>query len=134
VWSVDCGLTVCVQCDHKFCRLCLKKRVVASVATNIKVFCPVADCNTVLSVRDVKELLPEKSIIAPTGASHVASTRLMAELEHIDSSDPEKNGYSVEPVDDNLYVWEIRLFNFDKSDGKLYDDINQLADKASALC
>lgn len=52
----------------------------------------------------------------------------MAELKHIMKSDPEKNGYSVNPIDDNIYKWylnipflsygnrELKLFNFDKTD------------------
>ena len=83
------------ECDHKFCRTCIKDRVLTTVASDVRVSCPVAACNTVLSIRDVKELMPQRtSLVAPSGSSHVASARLMAELQHIADSNAEKSGFS----------------------------------------
>jgi hypothetical protein len=107
--SVVCGICnefidademfIADECDHKFCNGCVKKQVLHRVANDVKIGCPSKDCKTILSIRDVKHLLPKKALIAPTGSSHVASSRLMAELQHINDSNSEKNGYSVEPID-----------------------------------
>ncbi len=34
-------------------------------------------------------------------------------------------GYSVEPVDDNIYHWELKFFEFDKSE-PLYKDMQKM--------
>ena len=92
------------ECDHKFCNGCVKTQVLHKVASDVKILCPSKGCKTILSIRDIKHLLPRKALIAPTGSSHVASSRLMAELQHINDSNSEKNGYSVEPID-GKFVW-----------------------------
>jgi ubiquitin-conjugating enzyme E2 Q len=43
-------------------------------------------------------------------------------------TEPEKQGYSVEPVDDNMYHWELRFFNFDKKEPIAQDLKNLKAD------
>jgi len=56
------------------------------------------------------------NIIAPKGSSPGATQRITSELINIINSQPEKNGYSIEPIGDNLYAWEVKFFGFDKSD------------------
>jgi len=79
-----------------------------------------------LSVRDMNDLLPKQGEIKHTtkkggkiqaaGSGKGATERLHSELTHILKSKPESQGYSVEPDDDNLYKWNVKFFNFDKSD------------------
>lgn len=45
--------------------------------------------------------------------SKSASERLIKDLQAISEEDTTKFGYTVETMDDNLYKWEARLFNFD---------------------
>jgi len=133
-------LYVLDECSHKFCRDCITTYAVKTIQTSVTVGCPVNSCNKALSVRDVKvgsisinfnftnkkakdtkflliqqELIPKKpsGSLVPHTASGQATQRLYSELKHILDSNPEKSGYSVEPIDDNLYLWELKLFNFD---------------------
>ena len=104
----------------------MKKYVTEQLAQSVKLECPQNDCEAVLSVRDVKELLPcakstdsenseydsderqsrrQDSLGGGGGlATHDASRRLMAELELIAASEPEKSGFEVDLVDENLYL------------------------------
>eukprot|EP01118_Nematostelium_gracile_P012965 TRINITY_DN4822_c0_g1_i1.p1 TRINITY_DN4822_c0_g1~~TRINITY_DN4822_c0_g1_i1.p1 ORF type:complete len:335 (+),score=75.90 TRINITY_DN4822_c0_g1_i1:145-1005(+) len=107
------------DCNHRFCRNCLKTYVASEVLKTVTIECPLKECTKELSVRDMKDLLPEikkNSLFNPTKSSGKATERIMAELKHIAKSDPKKNGYSVEPMDDNIYKWELKLFDFDKTD------------------
>jgi len=106
------------DCSHKLCIPCHEGHVINTLYKTATVACPIMGCNMPLSVRDVKEFSkPRKSptgnTIFKTNASGKATERLMSELKHIMAADPDKNGYSAEPIDDDLYTWEIRLFNFD---------------------
>jgi len=60
-----------------------------------------------------------------TSATGQATERIMSELKHIMKSDPEKNGYSVEPIDDNIYKWEVKFFNFDIKTDELAQDMKK---------
>lgn len=110
------------ECTHRFCKSCLQAYVTMMIQKSVAVQCPLKGCNKSLSVRDMSDFLPKKTSsssdphLNPTVGSGVATERIMAELKHIMKSDPEKNGYSVVPIKDNLYKWELKLFNFDKSD------------------
>jgi len=91
------------------------------VVTTITLQCPLKTCNKELSVRDVKDLIPKvpktsHNAINPKKGTGKATERILSEFKQITKSDPEKNGYSVEPIDDNMYKWELKLFNFDKTD------------------
>jgi len=49
-----------------------------------------------------------------TGAgSKSATNRIIQDLNAIYASSPEKFGYSAEPVGDDLYRWEVKLFGFE---------------------
>jgi len=54
--------------------------------------------------------------------SRMGSKRLMDELKIFTPEHSAKFGYSIETVDDNLYNWQIKLFNF-PTDSKLYKDL-----------
>jgi ubiquitin-protein ligase len=121
------------ECNHKFCRPCLYQWVESRVAVDVRLHCPLANCKKELSVRDVKEFLPKKgsslSVQArnfiPSRSTPKATQRLHNELMHILNSNPEKSGYSVAPINDNLFHWELKFFNFDKDD-PLHDDMKKL--------
>jgi len=109
------------DCTHRFCRSCLKTYVASEIQKSVTLECPLKECHKELSVRDMKDLLPEiqdqeNSVFNPTKGSGKATERIMAEFKHISKSDPKKNGYSVSPIGDNLYKWELKLFNFEKDD------------------
>lgn len=132
--TVD-DLYILDECSHRFCRDCLVSFVADKLATSVAIACPVAGCAKPLSVRDMKDLVPRAAALAKkkqpsssggrkpprgggggSGSSRRASQRIMEELRHINASSPEKNGYSVEPVEDNIYLWEVQLFDFDKAE------------------
>jgi len=48
--------------------------------------------------------------------SKAATQRITQQLRHITKSKPAENGYSVTLINDNLYMWEVRFFNFDKDE------------------
>jgi hypothetical protein len=83
------------ECTHRFCKSCIKDYVADRIQTSVAVECPLKDCKIVLSVRDMKDLLPQiqkqHSFLNPTKGSSKATERIMAELKHIMKSDPEKN-------------------------------------------
>jgi ubiquitin-protein ligase len=136
----------------RFCNTCIRSYVEKQVMTSISVGCPVQQCLKPLSVRDMKvrfsllrthfrilhwslqDLLPKKpkqdefgsQVMRPTSATQQATQRLIAELTHIVNSHPEKSGYSVDPIDDNMYLWELKLFNFDKNTEPLAQDLIDL--------
>lgn len=56
----------------------------------------------------------------------------MAELEHIAKADPKTNGFSVEPINDDLFHWEIRFFEFDHSE-PLAHDLARVRDQCVTL-
>jgi len=60
--------------------------------------------------------------------SNVATNRIIQDLNAIYNSHPEKFGYSAEPLNDNLYLWEVRLFGFE--DGPLKTDLKTLKGKS----
>eukprot|EP01117_Protostelium_nocturnum_P018662 TRINITY_DN7847_c0_g1_i2.p1 TRINITY_DN7847_c0_g1~~TRINITY_DN7847_c0_g1_i2.p1 ORF type:complete len:221 (+),score=57.49 TRINITY_DN7847_c0_g1_i2:95-757(+) len=105
------------ECGDKFCKECLSRYVREVLSTSVAIKCPIKGCGKVMSVRDVEDFIPTKSEIAsfnPEKSSKMATERIMSELKHILAAEPEKNGYSVEPIDDNMYKWEILIFGFDE--------------------
>jgi len=72
--------------------------------------------------KDVKKVDPDK-FFTGTGSS-AATNRIIQDLNAIYNSHPEKFGYSAEPVNDNLYLWEVKLFGFEE--GALKEDIKAL--------
>jgi ubiquitin-protein ligase len=116
------------ECFHKTHRFCAASFVRSRIANAVHVTCPVAGCLTQLSVRDLKQLVDDlsassaSSSLAPSRhVRHDATQRLMAELEHIAKADPKTNGFSVEPIDDNLFHWQIRFFGFDSTEPLAHD-------------
>eukprot|EP01116_Phalansterium_solitarium_P018994 TRINITY_DN5184_c0_g1_i4.p1 TRINITY_DN5184_c0_g1~~TRINITY_DN5184_c0_g1_i4.p1 ORF type:complete len:305 (+),score=13.45 TRINITY_DN5184_c0_g1_i4:923-1837(+) len=121
------------ECTHRFCSKCLKNYVSEHIKKEVNLKCPLKECEKTLSVRDMKDLLPQvqQSIVdkfAPISGTGAATERIMSELKHIMKSEPERNGYSVEPVDDNLYQWELKLFSFDE-DSPLGQDMKRYKKK-----
>jgi ubiquitin-protein ligase len=112
------------ECFHKTHRFCAASFVRSRIAAAVHVTCPVAGCATQLSVRDLKQLVADS---APSSSAssrrvrHDATQRLMAELELIAKADPQTNGFSVEPIDDDLFHWEIRFFGFDSTEPLAHD-------------
>jgi len=116
-------LYIADECSHKFDREALIQYIGEAVITQVTVKCPVPSCGAPLSIRDMKELMPElpkpkqhRGGIFPSSASKQATQRIANELSHILKSKPEKQGYSVQPVNDNLYLWDVRFFHFDPKD------------------
>eukprot|EP01105_Mastigella_eilhardi_P011410 TRINITY_DN2630_c0_g2_i1.p1 TRINITY_DN2630_c0_g2~~TRINITY_DN2630_c0_g2_i1.p1 ORF type:complete len:325 (-),score=104.58 TRINITY_DN2630_c0_g2_i1:165-1091(-) len=106
------------ECNHRFCKKCIRKYVAEKLQTSVAFVCPLASCAKRLSVRDMQDLMPKKEPGAkpPQQSSRNATKRLMDELRHITTSQPEKNGYSVEIVKENLYLWKVAFFDFDKTE------------------
>jgi len=108
------------DCTHKFCKKCLQASVRKQVATSVTTLCPLPGCKAALSVRDMKDMLPKQSEIESWAASGKGSAqateRLIQEMKYIKKTNPEKQGYSVAPIKNNLYFWEVKFFNFDKTD------------------
>ena len=87
----------------------------------MNVECPTEGCKKNLSVRDMKDLMPrtQKDAFAAglsSKSSKTASQRLAQEMRHIMKSKPEDNGYSIQLVHDDMYLWEVRFFNFDEKE------------------
>ena len=55
--------------------------------------------------------------------SKKATQRIAAELKPIQKGDPAKSGFSVDLVDDDLFLWEVRLFGFDPKDEQIARDM-----------
>jgi len=60
--------------------------------------------------------------------SSAATNRIIQDLNAIYNSHPEKFGYSAEPLNDNLYHWQVKLFGFE--DGPLKSDLKTLKGKS----
>jgi len=111
------NLYILDECSHRFCQPCILNHVNVEIRKTSTVNCPLPDCKKDLSVRDMKELLPKSSSsFSPTASSSQATQRLLAELKQIMNSDPKKHGYSVKPINDNLYFWKIKMFGFDEKE------------------
>jgi len=120
------NLYITDECSHKFDRDALAKYISEAVITQVAVSCPV--CQVSLSIRDIKELIPvipKHGSHFPGVASKQATQRISNELSHILKSSPEKQGYSVQPVRDNIYLWELKFFNFDPKD-PIAQDLHKL--------
>jgi len=120
------NLYITDECSHKFDRDALVRYMSEAVITQVAVSCPV--CNVSLSIRDIKELMPvipKQGSFFPGVASKQATQRISNELSHILKSSPEKQGYSVTPVRDNIYLWELKFFNFDPKD-PIAQDLHKL--------
>lgn len=109
------------DCSHKFEKTGLLTYINDAITTQINVKCPV--CPVAISVRDMKELLPKRPKttqsglgLVPTTSSKQASQRITAELKHIVATRKDSDGYSVQLVNDNLYLWDVSFFNFEKTD------------------
>jgi ubiquitin-conjugating enzyme E2 Q len=51
-----------------------------------------------------------------------AARRLIADLREVMSVKPEEIGFHTQPLNNNLFTWEVRLFGFDKKD-PFYKDL-----------
>jgi len=120
------------ECSHKFCKTCLRRYVIKQVCESVTTVCPLKDCRAELSVRDMKELLPNTGAFTPSGSSQQATQRLLSELKQIMKTNPEKQGYSVSPIKDNLYHWEVRFFDFDSAE-PLAADLKKTKEKSILL-
>jgi len=83
-----------------------------------------------------KEEKPDSSALKAdkffTGdGSKAATERLIKDLNQIMKGEGEKFGYSAEPVEDNLYLWEVHLFGFEKGTG-LEKDLKEWSKKNSS--
>lgn len=61
------------------------------------------------------------------GVNQVAQDRLMKDLRNLWKAQKAKLnlGFSAEPVENNLYLWNVKLFGFDESDGSLFKDLQK---------
>jgi len=67
---------------------------------------------------------PRKSAIpAPTAPTKEATEHLSKELQGILKTDSGKDGFSIELIDDNMFKWNIYLFNFDEK-AQIKDDLD----------
>jgi len=115
------------DCAHKFCKGCISTYAMEKVSSSFDVCCPLKGCGVPFSVRDTNQFFSKELMnrIAPKGSSPVATQRITSELINIINSRPEKNGYSIEPIGDNLYLWAVKLFGFDRKD-PLAQDMSSL--------
>lgn len=111
-------------CTHKFCRPCLCSYIQAQLEEMIssEIGCPV--CSVVVSIRDLQDFTrhsstsPRKESRLTAGMDKVqgtarASKRIMKELTGLAREKTGCVGISAEPIESNLYEWEVRLFGFD---------------------
>jgi ubiquitin-protein ligase len=120
------------DCSHKFEKTSLIKYISDSIMTQVNVKCPSSSCKAEISVRDMKELSPKDSSLVPKTSSKQASQRITSELKHILSSNPEAQGYSVQTIKDNLYLWEVKFFNFESKE-LIAQDLLKLKHQAIVL-
>jgi len=134
----DC-MYVLDACKHRFCRFCISREIDDALKTTVTVCCPLKDCKTPLSVKDtmvlVKEAESSRSALKfvdqarekrDGGGSKKATQRIAAELKSIMKGDPAKSGFSVELVNDNMYLWEVKLFGFDPKDEVIARDMEKM--------
>eukprot|EP01100_Stratorugosa_tubuloviscum_P008034 TRINITY_DN3333_c1_g1_i1.p1 TRINITY_DN3333_c1_g1~~TRINITY_DN3333_c1_g1_i1.p1 ORF type:complete len:325 (-),score=109.17 TRINITY_DN3333_c1_g1_i1:59-1033(-) len=130
------------ECGHRFCHNCVKTWVESAITKYVTVSCELVSCKKQLSIRDMQFFFPKKKerTVAPSSLTPItgsratgkATERLLSELTHIINSHPETNGYSIEPINDNLYHWEISFLNFEK-DTELYKDMQKMKIKKIKL-
>jgi len=132
-------------CTHRFCKNCLKQNFLEKLQTLLssELTCP--GCKQPVSTRDLEDLLPRGSTaVGKTSvpdpifagnknakkqlATQKATQRILKELTLIQNSNPEKQGYTVDPIDDNLYLWRVTIFDFDKN-APLAQDLQRTKDK-----
>ena len=134
----DC-IYVLRACHHRFCRFCISRQIDEMLKTSVTACCPLKDCGVPLSVEDTRVLAKEaegqrgalafvaaaeeKRAAKTGGSTKKATQRIAAELKSIQAGHPEKSGFSVELVDDNLYLWEVKLFGFDPKDEQIARDM-----------
>jgi len=126
-------------CKHRFCRFCISREIDDSLKTSVTVCCPLKDCGKPLSVKDTMVLVKEAE--SSRGAlqfvdqarekrdgssTKKATQRIAAELKSIQKGDPSKSGFSVDLVDDNMYLWEVKLFGFDPKDEEIARDMQRM--------
>lgn len=130
------------QCHHRFCNMCATHFFNEQVLNGETPHCPQAGCEKCLTsqealllekrvatVRDGLKFLDEAKDreAARRGEESVATQRatkaLQNELRRLAKSDPDANGFSVETVGDNIYTWDVRLFNFDPKDEQIARDM-----------
>lgn len=68
--------------------------------------------------------------IVPEAHTKAATERLLKELKELRQPHVTKDGYSVAPVEDNIYKWHVKLFGWDddaqiKQDLTLYESLTQ---------
>lgn len=68
--------------------------------------------------------------IVPEAYTKAATERLLKELKELRQPNVTKDGYSVAPVEDNIYKWHVKLFGWDddaqiKQDLTLYESLTQ---------
>eukprot|EP01112_Ceratiomyxa_fruticulosa_P007796 TRINITY_DN2029_c0_g1_i1.p1 TRINITY_DN2029_c0_g1~~TRINITY_DN2029_c0_g1_i1.p1 ORF type:complete len:333 (-),score=37.11 TRINITY_DN2029_c0_g1_i1:132-1130(-) len=117
------SLYILDECSCKFCIDCIKEYVIKEISQSVSVPCPNSSCKALLSIRDMNELLPKlggvgkkrplDGSLKPKTGGKQATERLHQELRLILKSNPKTQGYEVQPIDDNLYHWEIKLFGFE---------------------
>ncbi|ELR18414.1 Ubiquitinconjugating enzyme subfamily protein [Acanthamoeba castellanii str. Neff] len=66
----------------------------------------------------------------PEAYTKAATERLLKELKELRQPNVTKDGYSVAPVEDNIYKWHVKLFGWDddaqiKQDLTLYESLTQ---------
>ncbi|KAF0978718.1 hypothetical protein FDP41_002538 [Naegleria fowleri] len=72
----------------------------------------------------------KKKFKKPQGASEGCINCIMKEYMKIKQADVEKLGISANPVNDDLFHWEIRFFKFDpKEDGQIAKDLAEYSKK-----
>ncbi|KAH0785344.1 Ubiquitin-conjugating enzyme family protein [Histomonas meleagridis] len=72
---------------------------------------------------EIRETLMER--FNPKGS---AAIRLIEDYNMILRSDPKVNGFTAEPIQNNLFVWTVHLFGFEKKT-PIYDDIQKYKKK-----
>lgn len=63
------------------------------------------------------------------GESRLATTTLMKQLSILSTLDTKKDGYTARPLEDDLYIWTVRLYFLDYLSCQLATDIARLPDQ-----
>jgi len=69
-----------------------------------------------------------QSALRPKNGSKSATERLVSDLKEVLKKTNSTEGITVKPVDNNLYHWQIRFFDF-PSDAQIYKDLQFLKDQ-----
>eukprot|EP00003_Mantamonas_plastica_P014853 TRINITY_DN2554_c0_g1_i1.p1 TRINITY_DN2554_c0_g1~~TRINITY_DN2554_c0_g1_i1.p1 ORF type:complete len:391 (-),score=105.53 TRINITY_DN2554_c0_g1_i1:236-1357(-) len=128
-------------CSHFVCRPCGSQWVNEQLVSSVDAVCPKDDCDVRLAKFDFDYFSHEDKqsrgtttaiTMVPQSGTPNATKRINSELKHIFDGNPENDGYEIDLIDDNIYHWEVKFFNFDEKE-PLAKDLQKTKDKTITL-